>query len=557
MDKEYEELLNKEEKEREITLMNTSEYIKVKEKLNIEKPKNIDVISNSVHISSIDNYEENIIEDDVLSFTEDTDIKDLEKYIFDFSLEKEDITRAIYFYTLKACNLDIYNMINRLEHIYFITKSYILQEIFFTILENDKIDNILRLELIFSIIENVEENEEKNRIYMYLDNLCKNANNICVTKKIKSFCCLANFKDENNNHIYYDNSKEYFTILLNSPIDCFFKYNTIKTLEKLIVFNSLKYVYDMFIIFINNVDNDVMYRVLGCQYILYSKEWKNKEEIDKIETLLLTIGDDKEIDYKIRSNALDVLIQKGNNINIEKAKKILESMSFDSSVKTIYNNKQNIHTKKIEKYSMKILSLIEKKSYTSENVEGVLDDIKKQLLNTVETIEDKEAILFSLKRIDIDNSTYGKNNLSLKMVFVKLWHYINNSQYKNELIQRLKEEVIETAGWCSTGFVFRILNVLSGYDYFGNSISWKDQISANLGARMNKRIMNLEPEERDLIIVEMGIESKKYDERKNYLNFFRKNFSSVREELYEEYKEHVNNEKFDRYIKMAMIMYTY
>ena len=66
-------------------------------------------------------------------------------------------------------------------------------------------------------------------------------------------------------------------------------------------------------------------------------------------------------------------------------------------------------------------------------------------------------------------------------VFDRVWNRIQKSSHRNDLIQRLKEEMIESNGMCFTGRFTRLVNVLSGFfDDIQLRISDEDQIVAKI-----------------------------------------------------------------------------
>jgi hypothetical protein len=59
----------------------------------------------------------------------------------------------------------------------------------------------------------------------------------------------------------------------------------------------------------------------------------------------------------------------------------------------------------------------------------------------------------------------------------------------------------------------------------------------------------------DDVLDEMTLNNSKYEKRKNFQRFFRTHLSDVRNELYEEFKEYVTDEKFDLHIRKAIFIY--
>ena len=53
----------------------------------------------------------------------------------------------------------------------------------------------------------------------------------------------------------------------------------------------------------------------------------------------------------------------------------------------------------------------------------------------------------------------------------------------------------------------------------------------------------------------MSIISSDYASRLNFNNFFIKNLSSIREELYKEFKDHITDTDFDLYMRSAISTY--
>ncbi len=57
------------------------------------------------------------------------------------------------------------------------------------------------------------------------------------------------------------------------------------------------------------------------------------------------------------------------------------------------------------------------------------------------------------------------------------------------------------------------------------------------------------------VLNELMISSNEFEARKHFLKFFRKNMLSIREELYEEFKDHITDTDFDLYFRSAISKY--
>jgi hypothetical protein len=88
------------------------------------------------------------------------------------------------------------------------------------------------------------------------------------------------------------------------------------------------------------------------------------------------------------------------------------------------------------------------------------------------------------------------------------------------------------------------------------SISFEDQITANVEGRLNACIRNIKDDDViDNILNEMSIPVIHYELRKNFLTFFRQHISKIREELYNEFHTFMTDLDYDFYFRKAIIHY--
>lgn len=179
----------------------------------------------------------------------------------------------------------------------------------------------------------------------------------------------------------------------------------------------------------------------------------------------------------------DVIIDDKTSKNID-----LEEFSKD---------KQNIHTKPLVdivlERATKLIELSKKSSY-DEHVffyllsENNLSDKAKETMNSYFYSEDSIY--------DLPKPTY-------RMVLQGLWVYINNKPYeiRNEMIERLKQELEDNVETCAQGNLSRLTNVLNGYD----TMSITPEIS------LSDKMAQISKEKDPLIRKSKAIESlKKY-----------------------------------------------
>ena len=237
-----------------------------------------------------------------------------------------------------------------------------------------------------------------------------------------------------------------------------------------------------------------------------------------------------------------------------------------------------------------------------------MDSYTKNLIKDFEK-EKKRKIKTTLNRIFLDRALYSKFNNSLSNILVRLWSYIQENEYKESMLQRLLEEMEDMSGTCSSGFLSRLVNTLSGFGELNVRISFDDQLISNFTGRLNmyarkitddcspfrdlklydvielyiysncitsnfkdiknmKELINkyleVDREKKINIILEnfeenvlneMMLETNKFNDRRHFLIFFREYMLRIREELYEEFKDYMTDTEFDLCFRKAISTY--
>jgi len=402
--------------------------------------------------------------------------------------------------------------------------------------------------------ENIRKrnNSRQTIAFKALNTVCESFDNFLATPcRVDAIFSLMKCSD------YKNNSKEYFNKLINDQkLDCDYRYKIILSLEKLPKFpTTFDYTYIFFMEsaqteFINNNKNMTYYRILSGQYILL----KLKINIEETQNILLSFAKDLQLDYNLRADSADILLNLGNTQKVkDDAREIINILGrVNGSVKSVFDNAQNVHSTEIEKSSLENLQkLIEIKhimdggditfSHVKTEIENILknkkDIVKEQNKSCKEDCNDKiecgycckclcndelcqnttiinldkevnkfcsvlckeenikeEKIGISLNRIAIDRMVYSIYNKSLSNILIIVWSYIQQHDQKEAMLQRLIEELIDTSGTCATGYASRLVNVISGFGEFSIKISWEDQIVANFTGRLNACVRNIDSE---------------------------------------------------------------
>ena len=543
---------------------------------------------------------------------EDVDEMNYEKYILDLSLKYETRIKLIHRYFNENQNNAI-EIISRISGMYQFSGAKILEKYLNGIALETKLSDFLNVEAVKGLLSFSEFEEDiydkdddemkeikiesnnaikqrnelrQNIAYETLNIICSRLTNELATPyKIDVICSLM------ENEKYQEESSEYFIKIINiNELDCDYRYKCILSLERKKIHNVKFQLYKSLLSFTKNNDNLMMYRILSCQYLLQSiKELMSEDDIKEVEQKLLEFAENEENEYNLRADASDVLLSLGSEEMKIKGRDII--MKLGGKGKTIFENKQNVHVKEIEKSVMNILeticyvSII--KTYDDKfiNFDYVVEEIHK-LINEKENENDKEKILISLNRIRMDRTLYSVLSISLSVVMVKLWSYIYSNENKSEMQKRLLQELEDMAGTCSSGFISRLVNTISGFGELSISISFEDQIVSNFSARLNsyaqkicdnnsifrqnKNVYNdvLKLHEKDknenedviekfydAVLNEMMITSSDYKNRPSFLLFFRTYMSKIREEMFNEFIEYVSESEFDLYFRKALSYY--
>jgi hypothetical protein len=343
--------------------------------------------------------------------------------------------------------------------------------------------------------------------------------------------------------------------------------------------------------FVNMGGNSIFYRILSAQYLLQKfYTILSPEDIENIENILLEFAENPLNTENQRADAADTLMHLGCQTMKDKGKNIILSLGYgDREINTLYTNSQNVHNEELESSILELLEFFAE--YTTLLINRLpitFQQVRRQIENLSTAKYDKEKIQLSLNRIQVDRVLFSKYNMSLETLLIKLWSYIqNNPEYKEQLLQRLLEELQDMSGTCSSGFASRIVNVVSGFGDFSLRISWEDQIVSNFNGRLNAMVRNITLEEsiyrnehydtvtslqkdnEDLnmevesvlesfsqcVLEELPLRSSEPYKRKNFNFFLKHSFPIIRQEMYEEFSPFLDDTTFDLYFRKALMHY--
>jgi hypothetical protein len=299
---------------------------------------------------------------------------------------------------------------------------------------------------------------------------------------------------------------EYFSLLLkNESTDEKYRYKLITSLKVHVTIPKELEFFELQSLktFILDRNTSFMFRILAGQ--LYFQKSKD----DRISMVFLDIAEDESVPYNARADATDLLLTYGSEdvknhalALIKHLGKIAPGMDKTTGDHnfTIFQDGQNAHNNTIEESALNILLMLSQERIAKQPDNPELDidyafaegEIRKSLF--LETQSTTETVELALSRISLDNKLYSNLNFTLKntLVFVYSYILIQDDQTKGDLMQRLIQELSDSAGICSTGIMERIINSLSGFeDRFSLRISFEDQIIGSLTGRLNSKIQKI------------------------------------------------------------------
>jgi hypothetical protein len=498
-----------------------------------------------------------------------TEEKDPAKIMMDFSNPVEVRISALNRYYEIEGKDNTVEYVNKLVTMYELSGTKLLREYLFKICDISEIDPFLQ-----SLAARALRSHDKtdNLGYTAITKVYPKLNGVGTPYKIDFVKMLMTSES------HKEKALEYFLDIINDKrIDCDFRYKAIANLEvldnenlpnpKLLDF----YLINSCIEFLRSKSNMTLYRILAGQNLMRMKTTPVAFR-EEAETTLFGFAEDTLMDYNLRADASDVIMQLGSTPEVrERSQRIILRLGVGNQNRSlnIYENLQNVHTKEVDdsvKEALAHLQLsgIEKRmgtpitvQYVEKKLESLLRIERESLgLGPTDKFEKEEKVKIALNRIIMDRALYSVYNCTLAHILLLVWTYLAQHDSREELEKRLLEELSEMAGTCSSGFAARLVNVLSGFADFSIRISWESQIGANLSGRLNARVREMDDiDAMEKILEEMALPSELYEHRGTFLKFFRENIPSLRDELYQEFKEFITDSQFDLFFRTAVSMY--
>jgi hypothetical protein len=196
---------------------------------------------------------------------------------------------------------------------------------------------------------------------------------------------------------------------------------------------------------------------------------------------------EQPITYEQKSNLLDVLLRHFKNN--EKVQDIYLEMKGGKT--NVYTDKQNVHDEDIYQESLTLAEKLKKWARDDRDREELdsnllaREDWKDEYSWCVSIISKVPHVDDILTRAKIDTTMFGSFNIM--DILLALVRYIDQSPHRDELLVRLGQEFEEMDGLCSSGYIVRLMNTLSGIDPdYTLTFPFKKQLSAVLSNLFSK-----------------------------------------------------------------------
>lgn len=293
--------------------------------------------------------------------------------------------------------------------------------------------------------------------------------------------------------------------------------------------------------------------LMSARYI-FSFYHQESDERNNVLDYLLTVAENENEDRYARSECADILYSYGEQEEVVYGIKILQELGYmdqDFNKRTIYSNSENVHDDTING-SVRNIVLTLYKEYLQHNkqIEDYsLESLQKIFVDDVKVNdEEKQKLHHFFFRLMTDPTRF--ETLTLINIFSIVLYKIKTLQppQKEECYKRLLQEIRDSEDTCHTGYVSRLVNVLTGFveeDKYAFKISPQEELKSAVFARINSAMAGLPTYLKEDVMSSLWSEDKTtFDE------FY--NMYSPEDELRKEYKDILSEDEFTKVYEKAV-----
>lgn len=314
--------------------------------------------------------------------------------------------------------------------------------------------------------------------------------------------------------------------------------------------------------FFNDHTLSLSTKLLVCQYILHNNDAIDPQVVDNDSItafLHVTMLDENQFAY-IRTDVADMILGVP-----EKYKHIIPTAVTEQAFQIIldaggngfsfYHNQENVHSISNDAITPILTNLQKSFGHIKRPLESDVETVKKNYSHL--SSETQTKIDVALIRIKLDHQLY--NNFKLQHIFQLVLSYIisnNDDEITHELWQRVMEELCDMSQKCTTGYALRLLNILSGFDEsLTIRISDEERFRSIFYHKLNRLLEEYDEHDRGDILYELTVPSSRPESRKHFLQFFRKAFPIISQEMTNEFGDTLTDTDIDLYLRKAYCEY--
>jgi hypothetical protein len=476
-----------------------------------------------------------------------TDLFDMEKYT------EDDVILQLN----QKSNDEKLEYVKILEKMYYTCKSSSICRLLKRLLLDDTLEMsvILRLQIIY-LFENEVDDTMATKVYQLLVEPSKELEITCQFEVLKfMFTYYPQYIEK-----FFDVLK---TILFKRELDEDYRYRSMLESKKILQ-NKTYYTKILKVCF----ESDAFCtrnKMLQAQYMINHPLDFDPEmfPLQIVYDYLMSVLMDEEMCYENRVDVADIILnlddmdEEWKNLAIH----VIDECGRETNQFSFYHNQENVHY--VDTSSIQNILEYLNHTYTpqycgvSTFCEKVRTEISNMQLYKSMEEEEKKRIHVALMRIQNDRSCYGVQRNSLYDIMLMVLSHIRHHKYREELQKRLFEELVEMSGKCATGYVIRLVNVLSGFDdKFFVRIPPEESMKSVLFHKLNEKMFQIQDEEeKNEVLYEITLPSSFPHLRRNFLKFFRDVFPNLKDEMYQKFKEEMSDTDFDLYLRRIVINY--
>lgn len=445
-----------------------------------------------------------------------------------------------------------------LEKMYYSCQSSNLGKLLRRLLMDDhlRISNLLRLQIVY-LFEKDMPTDVRDRIYTLLmttdDEGTSNTMEITCQFDVLKYM-FSTFPETTSLF-----AKVLENILSRPSLDEDFRYRSLLDSRKLLgskdeFTRMLKRCFDGRVFSTRNM-------LLMCQYMMNHRTDYDTGmmDISRVIEYMVSVMMDEDMCDANRVDVADILLNLESDVVDEQFKDMaINIIGQRSNEFSFYHNQENVHY--VDTTS--IQSILDYLNQTYKSLCTIDDDITRRNVMRMDTYtqlneKEKERVHVALVRIQNDRSSYGAQHNTLSEIMRMILQHIRHHRHQHELEKRLMEELIDMSGKCATGYVIRLVNVLSGFDdNFHVRIPPEQAMKSVLFNRLNALMLDIDnDDQRNEVLYEITLPSSFPHLRRNFLAFFRQVFPSLKEEMYEQFKDEMTDTDFDLYLRRIVINY--